>query len=110
MNEEIFGPILPLLPFKDIKEAIKFVNDRPKPLALYYFGTNKRIVLGKHTGANAIKSKLEEYGIDLDNNQFDKVFDQIDASFRVRVFPCVSYVLFKESIANSENMLCIILQ
>lgn len=41
MNEEIFGPILPILTFKHIKEAVDFVNGRPKPLALYYFGSNK---------------------------------------------------------------------
>lgn len=39
MKEEIFGPILPIFSFKDINEVIKFVNDRPKPLVLYYFGS-----------------------------------------------------------------------
>ena len=42
MTEEIFGPILPIISFSNIKEAIKFVNERPKPLALYYFGCNFR--------------------------------------------------------------------
>ncbi len=37
MREEIFGPLLPLLPYNDISEAIEFVKQRPRPLALYYF-------------------------------------------------------------------------
>jgi aldehyde dehydrogenase (NAD+) len=37
MQEEIFGPILPVLTVNDIDEAIAFVKDRPKPLALYVF-------------------------------------------------------------------------
>jgi aldehyde dehydrogenase (NAD+) len=42
MNEEIFGPILPVLAVDDIGEAIRFVNDRDKPLALYAFSGNDR--------------------------------------------------------------------
>jgi len=38
MREEIFGPVMPVFPFKDIGEVIKFINDRDKPLAVYYFG------------------------------------------------------------------------
>ena len=38
MQEEIFGPIFPLLTFSDTEEAIAFVRKREKPLALYYFG------------------------------------------------------------------------
>jgi aldehyde dehydrogenase (NAD+) len=39
MTTEIFGPIIPLISFKNIDEAIHFVNARPKPLALYAFGS-----------------------------------------------------------------------
>ena len=38
MNEEIFGPILPLVPYDNLDQAIAYVNARPRPLALYYFG------------------------------------------------------------------------
>ena len=38
MQEEIFGPVLPMLPFDTTEDAIKFVTEREKPLALYYFG------------------------------------------------------------------------
>ena len=38
MQEEIFGPILPLVPYDNLDDAIAYVNNRPRPLALYYFG------------------------------------------------------------------------
>ena len=41
MDEEIFGPILPVISVRDTAEAIEFVRSRPKPLALYAF-TNDR--------------------------------------------------------------------
>ena len=37
MTQEIFGPILPIVPYKTLDEAIAYVNARPRPLALYYF-------------------------------------------------------------------------
>lgn len=42
MQEEIFGPIFPLLTFGDTAEAVKFVAEREKPLALYYFGSTDK--------------------------------------------------------------------
>ena len=41
MEEEIFGPILPVLEFEDIKTVINYVNEREKPLALYYFSEDQ---------------------------------------------------------------------
>jgi aldehyde dehydrogenase (NAD+) len=41
MHEEIFGPILPVLSFQTLDEVVKIINEKPKPLALYYFGTSK---------------------------------------------------------------------
>ena len=38
MQEEIFGPVLPLITFKHFDEAIKYVLSNDKPLAAYYFG------------------------------------------------------------------------
>lgn len=43
MEEEIFGPILPVLPVRDVDEAIELVNAREKPLALYVFTENEQI-------------------------------------------------------------------
>lgn len=42
MQEEIFGPIFPLLTFEEMNEAIDFVTEREKPLALYYFGSKRK--------------------------------------------------------------------
>jgi coniferyl-aldehyde dehydrogenase len=54
-HEEIFGPILPIISYRSIEEAITYVNARPRPLALYYFGNddeNKRRVLTHTTSGN----------------------------------------------------------
>lgn len=40
LSEEIFGPILPVLSYESIDEAIRYINARPRPLALYWFGTD----------------------------------------------------------------------
>jgi len=40
LREEIFGPILPVLPCDGSDEAIRYINARPRPLALYWFGTD----------------------------------------------------------------------
>lgn len=40
MREEIFGPILPVRTYRTIDEAIAYINGRPRPLALYYFGSD----------------------------------------------------------------------
>ena len=41
MQEEIFGPILPVMTYKSMDEAIDYVNDHDRPLGLYYFGSDK---------------------------------------------------------------------
>jgi len=43
MTEEIFGPILPILSVKNVKEALQLVNSRDKPLSLYVFSTDKTV-------------------------------------------------------------------
>jgi aldehyde dehydrogenase (NAD+) len=42
MQDEIFGPILPVLEYGDLEEAIALINARPKPLALYFFSNDSR--------------------------------------------------------------------
>ena len=53
MQEEIFGPIFPIVTFSTTEEAIRFVTDREKPLALYYFGESKKNIRNvlKHTSS-----------------------------------------------------------
>jgi aldehyde dehydrogenase (NAD+) len=43
MQEEIFGPILPVIPVADVTAAIEFVNERDKPLALYLFSESEAV-------------------------------------------------------------------
>lgn len=43
MEDEIFGPILPILEVGSVDEAIRFVNERPKPLALYLFSDDREV-------------------------------------------------------------------
>ncbi len=49
MQEEIFGPLLPIITYNTIEDAIKYINEREKPLAIYYFGSNS------NRNANLIK-------------------------------------------------------
>ncbi|WP_127075090.1 coniferyl aldehyde dehydrogenase [Rhodomicrobium lacus] len=56
MREEIFGPVLPILSYNTLDDAIAFVNARPRPLALYYFGvgtTDRDRVLARTTSGGA---------------------------------------------------------
>jgi len=41
MQDEIFGPILPVKPYRSMDEAIAYVNERDRPLGLYYFGSDR---------------------------------------------------------------------
>jgi coniferyl-aldehyde dehydrogenase len=55
MHEEIFGPILPIVPYRELDDAIAYVNARPRPLALYLFGPDgagRRRVLERTTSGN----------------------------------------------------------
>ncbi len=61
-DEEIFGPILPIIAYDNIDEAIDYVNDRPRPLALYYFGYDKPeqdyVLDNTHSGGVSINDTL----------------------------------------------------
>ena len=58
MQEEIFGPILPVISVPSVESAIRFVNERPKPLALYVFAREKdtqdRVLAGTSAGGTTI--------------------------------------------------------
>ncbi|MBQ5888511.1 MAG: aldehyde dehydrogenase [Bacteroidaceae bacterium] len=61
MQEEIFGPVLPMIPFNDRAEAIKFINEREKPLALYYFGKvsdGKEVIRTTSAGGSCINDTI----------------------------------------------------
>jgi len=61
MQEEIFGPLLPVMTFEKIDTVIEYVNSHEKPLAFYYFGKNKQAkdVLSKTTsGGGCVNDTL----------------------------------------------------
>jgi aldehyde dehydrogenase (NAD+) len=61
MQEEIFGPVLPILTYDTLDEAIDFVNRNEKPLALYYFGkvsTGKMVLDQTSSGGGCINDTL----------------------------------------------------
>ena len=68
MNEEIFGPILPIIGISTVEDAINYVNNREHPLALYWFGKDqkvlKEILSRTHAGGVCINDTLLQAGID----------------------------------------------
>lgn len=61
MQDEIFGPILPLLSFNNIDETFEYINKNEKPLAFYYFGTNekaKEVIANTSSGGACINDTL----------------------------------------------------
>ncbi len=62
MQDEIFGPVLPIVPYRDLDQAFAYINQRPRPLALYYFGYNKgeqnRVLHETHSGGVCLNDTL----------------------------------------------------
>lgn len=56
MQDEIFGPILPIKSYKQTSDAIAYINDRPRPLGLYYFGqdSNERDMVLNNTTSGGV--------------------------------------------------------
>ncbi|WP_017300596.1 aldehyde dehydrogenase [Nodosilinea nodulosa] len=67
MQEEIFGPILPILTYRDLGDAIAAINQRPKPLALYLFSRDRQVqaqVLDRTTaGSVCINDVILQFAI-----------------------------------------------
>jgi aldehyde dehydrogenase (NAD+) len=67
MEEEIFGPILPVIEYTDVGEAINFINARPKPLALYLFTNNKslqkQVLQSTSSGGVCINDTIIQVGV-----------------------------------------------
>lgn len=62
MQDEIFGPLLPVVPYDRLDDALAYVNQRPRPLALYYFGYDKReqqhVLEQTHSGGVCLNDTL----------------------------------------------------
>lgn len=65
MQEEIFGPVLPVITISSIDDAIKFINERPKPLALYLFTSksknSKRFINETSYGGGCVNDTLKHF-------------------------------------------------
>jgi coniferyl-aldehyde dehydrogenase len=62
MQDEIFGPLLPVVSYGSLEEAVHYINDRPHPLALYFFGYDKGqqqyVIDNTHSGGMCINDSL----------------------------------------------------
>ncbi len=62
MQDEIFGPLLPVVPYRNVEDAYAYINQRPRPLALYYFGYNKaeqqQVLERTHSGGVSLNDTL----------------------------------------------------
>ncbi|XP_028157811.1 aldehyde dehydrogenase, dimeric NADP-preferring isoform X3 [Ostrinia furnacalis] len=68
MEDEIFGPLLPIVPVADAYEAIKFINERPLPLVLYLFSKQRSIqklfTEQTRSGSVGINDTIMFYGVE----------------------------------------------
>jgi len=62
MKEEIFGPVMPVMTYSGLDEAMKYINEHPRPLALYYFGNDTgqrdKVIEGTTAGGVCINETL----------------------------------------------------
>ncbi|HEC43019.1 MAG TPA: aldehyde dehydrogenase [Bacteroides sp.] len=62
MQEEVFGPILPLVEYNDLGEALEIIRSKPRPLSLYIFTRNKKtqqkIILSTQSGTGGINDTV----------------------------------------------------
>ena len=67
-QDEIFGPLMIVQPYDDIDQAINYINDRPRPLALYYFDWNSEranyVMTHTHSGGACLNDTMSHVGID----------------------------------------------
>lgn len=67
MDDEIFGPVLPILGVADMDDAVKYVSSRPKPLALYVFSSSKdtidRVLAGTSSGGVGVNLTVQQLAV-----------------------------------------------
>lgn len=68
MQDEIFGPILLVIPYEGLDNAIRYINERPRPLALYYFDWNdanaQRVLNETHSGGVCLNDAVFHVAVD----------------------------------------------
>ncbi len=70
MQNEIFGPILPVMTYKSMDEAIDYVNDHDRPLGLYYFGSDK-------AEENHVLSRTVSGGVTINDGVFHNAMEDL---------------------------------
>jgi coniferyl-aldehyde dehydrogenase len=67
-HDEIFGPIMLVVPYKTLDEAIDYINERPRPLALYYFDWNAQngqyVLHNTHSGGVCLNDTITQVAVD----------------------------------------------
>ncbi len=67
MQEEIFGPILPIMEYETLEEAISFIKNRPKPLSLYFFSKNaskqQQVLANTSSGGVCLNDTIMHLGV-----------------------------------------------
>ncbi|MDX1802584.1 MAG: coniferyl aldehyde dehydrogenase [Alcanivorax sp.] len=67
-QDEIFGPLMMVIPYQTLDDAIEHVNDRPRPLALYYFDWNQsncdKVLKNTHSGGVCLNDTISHVGVD----------------------------------------------
>lgn len=68
MKDEIFGPLMCLVPYTNLNSALEFVNDRPRPLALYYFDYNaancEYVLANSHSGGVCLNDTVMHVAVE----------------------------------------------
>ena len=78
MREEIFGPLLPIVPYSQVDEALAYINRHDRPLAMYWFGTDsarrEQALTQTHAGGVTVNDCIWHLG------QEDQPFGGVGAS------------------------------
>ncbi|MGH8434399.1 MAG: coniferyl aldehyde dehydrogenase [Pseudomonas sp.] len=68
MQDEIFGPLLPIKPYRSLDEVLAFINARPRPLGLYYFGSDAaeeaRVLNRTCSGGVTVNDVMQHAGLE----------------------------------------------
>ena len=108
MQEEIFGPLLPVLEFSELDDVINFINKRPKPLALYYFSKNKKSQKKILNQTSSGGSAINEVIMHIANNNLpfggvgDSGFGKYHGKYSFTTFSNTKSVLKKSNLLDSN--------
>ncbi len=68
MQEEIFGPLLPVIPYQQVDQALDYIRQRPRPLALYLMSLDpelqQQVITTTHAGGMCINDAVLHVGAD----------------------------------------------